>query len=64
MLRKVTTALAAMLVLGSLATAHAEDPDADVIDRTQAFVEHAPPAPARHVARSTNGERHRVTYQR
>jgi len=64
MLRKATTALAAMLVLGcALATARAEDPDTDVIERTHAFVEHAPPAPARHAARSTDGERHRVIYR-
>jgi hypothetical protein len=59
MLGKATTALAAMLVLGSLATAHAEDPDTDAIERSHAFVEHAPPAPARHAA----GERHRIIYQ-
>jgi hypothetical protein len=64
MLRKATTALAAMLVLGSFATAHAEDPDTDVLERSHAFVEQAPPAPARHAARSTDGERHRVIYQR
>ena len=57
MLRKASTALAAMLVLGSLATARAEDPDTDVTERSHAFVDQAPSAPSHHARRGLHTDR-------
>jgi hypothetical protein len=59
MIHKATLALAAMLVLGSLATARAEDPDADALGRSHSAVEHASPGSSHHAARFSDDERPR-----
>jgi len=54
MIRKATLALAAMLMLGALATARAEDPDSDALGRSHSAVEHAARGPSHHAARFTD----------